>query len=183
MDKLHTTYKIRAVETPHIIEFGQWQGVPCIHLVPGPSHPVDTLVETAQGFHHTHISFPPDENLDGLLVPLHAQGHFVSIHTFGTQPVRGTVAPDWITVHTNTQTAESINSDILLQANEYIWECESWSDAPRLLMEEIITQTTKLEKPKIPVFFFNFHTENAARGFDAAFLELPYLVQSFWRTM
>ncbi len=51
--------------------------------------------------HHRHIVLTGGEptlyDLDGLLVRLQAEGHFVQLETSGQNDIRGSVYPDWIT--------------------------------------------------------------------------------------
>lgn len=183
-EKLLTEYPLQILDAPLPVSYGQWRGVIAKHVKSSRTErtPVNTIVEQAQDYHRVNLLEPlPTLNLDGLLVALQAGGHYVSMVTLGRHPLKGKVSPDWITVMTSPEEAHLLNSDMLMRADEFFWECTEWSDVPQQVMGEILSHTLEQETPRVPVFYFSFSSPSVKHEFVTSFRELPVLQQAFWR--
>jgi organic radical activating enzyme len=83
---------------------------------------VDDIVQEA---HTQHVVITGGEptmyDLDGLLVPLQANGHFVQLETSGQNGIKGLVQPDWITWSPKENLDFDAEFNIKMKAMEVKW--------------------------------------------------------------
>lgn len=74
-------------------------------------------------YHHVVVTGgePTMYNLDGLLVALQGEGHYVQLETSGQNGIKGMVLPDWITWSPKENLKYDAAYDIKDSANEVKW--------------------------------------------------------------
>lgn len=117
---------------------------------------VDEIVEQVRR-HHVIVTGgePTMYNLDGLLVPLQENGHYVQLETSGQNDIKGNVNPDWVTwspkENLDFQGAFSIKE----QAKEVKW---------------VLDGNLSLDEHVWPLFEWYVHRRTVTEG------EVPYFV-------
>lgn len=121
----------------------------------GTTMPTEDIVNASIA-HHIIITGgePTMYNLDGLIVPLHADKKFVQLETSGQNGIKGNVMPDWITWSPKERIEFQAPYDIKDNAAEVKWvidESLSWAVVFETFMWYVM-RARKDESKIIPYF-------------------------------